>query len=62
MSRIAAITFSTDYSIQPVPLARALEERGFEGLFLAEHTHIPANRESESYARRGAAQGVLAHP
>ena len=49
MSRIAVFTFCTDYSIQPVELARALEERGFEGLFLTEHTHIPTSRESESY-------------
>jgi probable F420-dependent oxidoreductase len=49
MSRIAVIMFCTDYSIQPVELARALEERDFEGLFLTEHTHIPASRESESY-------------
>ena len=38
--------FVTDYSIQPVPLARALEERGFESVFLTEHTHIPASRTS----------------
>ncbi len=49
MSRIAAITFCTDYSIAPVELARALEERDFEGLFLTEHTHIPASRASKSY-------------
>ena len=36
--------FPTDYSIRAVPLARALEERGFESLFVVEHTHIPASR------------------
>ena len=36
--------FPTDYAIQPVPLARAAEERGFESLFFPEHTHIPASR------------------
>ena len=36
--------FSTADSIQPVPLARAAEERGFESLFFIEHTHIPASR------------------
>jgi probable F420-dependent oxidoreductase len=36
--------FPTDYSIQPVALARAVEERGFESLFFPEHTHIPASR------------------
>jgi probable F420-dependent oxidoreductase len=34
-------TAVTDESIGPVELARAVEERGFESLFVAEHTHIP---------------------
>lgn len=41
--------FLTDYSIQPVELARALEERGFESMYLCEHTHIPVSRQSPSY-------------
>jgi probable F420-dependent oxidoreductase len=41
-----AAFFATDYSIDVVELARALEERGFESLFLAEHTHIPVSRRS----------------
>jgi probable F420-dependent oxidoreductase len=36
--------FPTDYSIQPAALGRALEERGFESLWVAEHTHIPCSR------------------
>jgi probable F420-dependent oxidoreductase len=40
------VTFLTDYGIEPVPLARAVEERGFDALFLTEHTHIPTSRES----------------
>ncbi len=36
--------FSTEYSIRMVDLARALEERGFESLFVPEHTHIPLSR------------------
>ncbi len=36
--------FATDYSIRIDELARALEQRGFESLFLPEHTHIPASR------------------
>src|SRR5438874_2147713 len=36
--------FPTDYSIGPAELARACEERGFESLFVPEHTHIPASR------------------
>jgi probable F420-dependent oxidoreductase len=31
----------TDYAIDVVSLARAVEERGFESLWLPEHTHIP---------------------
>ncbi|TVT42393.1 LLM class F420-dependent oxidoreductase [Amycolatopsis rhizosphaerae] len=39
-------TFVTDESIRPDVLGRALEERGFDSLFLAEHSHIPISRES----------------
>jgi probable F420-dependent oxidoreductase len=38
--------FVTDFSISIVELARALEERGFESLFVPEHTHIPSSRRS----------------
>ncbi len=41
-----AICGNTDFSIQPVPFARALEERGFESAWFPEHTHIPASRVS----------------
>jgi probable F420-dependent oxidoreductase len=37
-------TFLTDRGIGPAALARAAEERGFDSLFVAEHTHIPAER------------------
>ncbi|WP_199431825.1 LLM class F420-dependent oxidoreductase [Qaidamihabitans albus] len=39
-------TFVTDEGIRPDALASALEERGFDSLFLAEHSHIPASRET----------------
>jgi probable F420-dependent oxidoreductase len=39
-------TFVTDEGIRPDVLGAALEERGFESLFLAEHSHIPASRET----------------
>jgi alkanesulfonate monooxygenase SsuD/methylene tetrahydromethanopterin reductase-like flavin-dependent oxidoreductase (luciferase family) len=42
--KIGVGLFPTDYSMRPVPLGRALEERGFESLFVVEHTHIPASR------------------
>ncbi|MET9515559.1 LLM class F420-dependent oxidoreductase [Streptomyces sp. NPDC002994] len=44
--RIATTIFLTDETITPVRLARELEERGFAGLYLPEHTHIPVSRES----------------
>ncbi|MGW7056322.1 LLM class F420-dependent oxidoreductase [Streptomyces sp. NPDC054887] len=44
--RIATTIFLTDETITPVRLARELEQRGFAGLYLPEHTHIPVSRES----------------
>ena len=41
---IGAYYFPTDYGIDIAELARALEERGFESLFVCEHTHIPVSR------------------
>ena len=43
---IGAFMFVTDYSMRPDELARRLEERGFESLWVPEHTHIPASRRS----------------
>ncbi|ALG13260.1 LLM class F420-dependent oxidoreductase [Kibdelosporangium phytohabitans] len=39
-------TFVTDDAIGPADLGRAIEERGFDSLMVAEHTHIPASRET----------------
>ena len=44
--KIGISTFVNDDTIDTVSLARAIEERGFESLIIAEHTHIPASRES----------------
>ena len=44
--KIGAIVFPTDYSIALTELAPALEGRGFDSLFVPEHTHIPASRRS----------------
>jgi len=41
---IGAAIFFTDYSMAPTDLAVALEERGFESLWVAEHSHIPVTR------------------
>ena len=38
--------FPTDYAIEVPELAQELENRGFESLFLCEHTHIPTSRKS----------------
>ncbi len=38
--------FPTDYSIPPTEIAREAEARGFESLWLPEHTHIPVERKS----------------
>jgi probable F420-dependent oxidoreductase len=43
---IGVFIFATDYSIDIRELAGALEERGFESLFLPEHTHIPVSRKT----------------
>src|ERR1700739_4944315 len=39
-----ASIFFTDYSISPAELAVALEDRGFDSLWAAEHSHIPVPR------------------
>jgi len=41
---IGVSIFVTDESIGVVEVARAAEERGFESIFLPEHTHIPVAR------------------
>ena len=38
--------FPTDYSITPADLAVAAEQRGFESMWFAEHSHIPLSRKS----------------
>jgi len=39
--KFGAFVALTDYSMGPAELGKALEERGFESLFVPEHTHIP---------------------
>ena len=51
MGNVAGMEFGVGYfpthdGIGPGPLARLLEERGQNALVFAEHTHIPASRES----------------
>ena len=56
--KIGAVMFFTTDSMQPAPLARALEERGFESLWVPEHTHIPSTRKT-AYPAGGAADPAL---
>ena len=41
-----ASIFFTDYSITPAEFGVALEERGFDSLWAAEHSHIPVPRQT----------------
>jgi probable F420-dependent oxidoreductase len=41
---IGASIFFTDYSMAPTDLAVALEQRGFDSLWVAEHSHMPVTR------------------
>src|SRR6266853_397332 len=43
---VGAFHFPTDYGIEIGELARALEARGLESLFVCDHTHIPVSRRS----------------
>jgi probable F420-dependent oxidoreductase len=42
--------FATDYTIDISELAKALEDRGFESLFVPEHTHIPTSRKTPHFS------------
>lgn len=52
--KIGVMMFPTDKAIQPVELARAVEERGFESLWFPEHSHIPASRATPWGGRKNA--------
>ena len=44
--KYGVVYFPTDYSIRVDDMARAVEDRGYESLWLPEHTHIPTSRRS----------------
>ena len=46
MLKIGAVMFFTAESMQPEELAPLLEKRGFESLWVPEHTHIPSSRKT----------------
>lgn len=45
--QIGLFPFLTDYSMPVDQLAIAAEERGFDSIWVPEHTHIPANRRTD---------------
>lgn len=44
--RVGVTIFGTDRTIDPVVLAREVEDRGLASLYLPEHTHIPVSRDT----------------
>jgi probable F420-dependent oxidoreductase len=51
--RYGVTMFATDVSIDIVELARSVEERGLDSLWLPEHTHIPVGRKTDWPAGEG---------
>jgi probable F420-dependent oxidoreductase len=47
MPQFGMITFATEYSMSPVVVARAIEERGLDAFYVSEHTHIPTSKKSK---------------
>ena len=43
---IGFFSYNTEYGIRADDLAKELEARGFDSLWVGEHTHIPASRET----------------
>src|SRR5581483_11077492 len=44
--RHGMVLFTSDRGIRPADLARAAEERGFDTIYVPEHTHIPVRRDA----------------
>lgn len=45
--RNGVVLFTSDRGIRPAALATAAEERGFDTIYVPEHTHIPVRREAD---------------
>ena len=45
---IGVCIFATDYAIRIDELAREAEARGFESLWVPEHTHLPTTRRTHA--------------
>src|SRR2546430_12363327 len=48
-----ASIFFTDYSITAAELAGSMEERGFDSMWAAEHSHIPVPRRTRADSELG---------
>ncbi len=44
--QVGVLMFMTDYALPVTQLAKELEERSFESLWIPEHSHIPVSRQS----------------
>jgi probable F420-dependent oxidoreductase len=44
--RNGIVLFTSDRGIRPADLAKAAEERGFDTIYVPEHTHIPVRRDA----------------
>ena len=44
--RFGVTAFLTDRSITPIEFAQAAADRGFDGIYVPEHTHIPTGRKT----------------
>ena len=44
---VGVLMFITDYALPVTQLAKELEDRGFESLWIPEHSHIPLSRKSQ---------------
>ncbi|SDY87152.1 LLM class F420-dependent oxidoreductase [Herbiconiux ginsengi] len=42
--KVGVYVFATDRDLDPGPLAREIEQRGFDSMFFPEHSHIPVSR------------------
>ncbi len=51
---LGVMIFPTDKAIQPVEVAVAAEERGFESIWFPEHSHIPTSRDTPWGGNEGA--------
>ena len=59
--KIGISSMSTEFTMPFDQLAIAAEERGFESVWVPEHTHIPACRTTPSPLGGGAPQAFLPH-